>query len=173
MSLATIHPRQSVRSPPVSTFQWLIAVHITGAFFVLGGSVAAGAFGVLALRSRRPSEIALFLGLARLAVPFVIAGAVITLVFGLWLVHCQHLSYGRFWIVASIILLVASSIAGQRGGKRDAGTRRLAVELAAGGDTENEDLRPRLRDPATLALTWGAGAAVVAILVLMIWKPGA
>jgi hypothetical protein len=29
-----------------------------------------------------------------------------------------------------------------------------------------------LRDPVTMALSWGAGAAVVAILALMIWKPG-
>jgi hypothetical protein len=34
------------------------------------------------------------------------------------------------------------------------------------------ELRARMRDPITLALSWGSGLAVVAILVIMIWKPG-
>jgi hypothetical protein len=29
-----------------------------------------------------------------------------------------------------------------------------------------------LRDPVTLAMSWGSGVAVIAILALMIWKPG-
>jgi uncharacterized membrane protein len=155
----------------VTTFQWLIALHITGAFLFLGGTVVAGAFGLLALRGERPSEIALFLGLSRVAVVLIAVGAVLTLVFGLWLVHCQHLSYGRFWIVTSIVLLVASAYAGKKGGERDAQTRRLAVELAAKDDTPNAELRARLRDPLTLSLSYGAGVGVLVILALMIWQP--
>lgn len=155
----------------MSTFQWLIAVHVTGAFLFLGGSVVAGTFAVLAQRQERPSEIALFLGLTRIAVVLVVVGAVLALVFGLWLVHCRHLSYGSFWIVASIVLLAASSVAGKKGGERDAQTRRLALELAAAGDAPSLELRARLRDPLTLALSWGAGLAGLAILALMIWKP--
>jgi hypothetical protein len=34
-------------------------------------------------------------------------------------------------------------------------------------------LTPRLSDPVWLALSWGSGIVVVAILALMIWKPGA
>jgi hypothetical protein len=30
-----------------------------------------------------------------------------------------------------------------------------------------------MRDPVTLALSWGSGVVVVGILALMIWKPGA
>jgi hypothetical protein len=29
-----------------------------------------------------------------------------------------------------------------------------------------------MRDPVTLALSWGSGLTVLAILALMIWKPG-
>jgi hypothetical protein len=29
-----------------------------------------------------------------------------------------------------------------------------------------------MRDPVTLALSWGSGVVVLAILAVMIWKPG-
>lgn len=161
----------------MSTQQWLLAFHVTGAFLLLGGAVAAAIFSVLAQRSTRPSEVALFLGLARFAVIPIMLGSVLALVFGLWLVHCLRLSYGSDWIVGAIVLLVLSSIAGRKGGERDAATRELALKLAAQGETEgaklDPELRARLRDPRTLALSWGAGLGMVAILALMIWKPGA
>jgi hypothetical protein len=34
-------------------------------------------------------------------------------------------------------------------------------------------LRARLRDPVSVGLSWAGGLAGVAILALMIWKPGA
>jgi len=170
---APVHPRQSVRSPSVNTLQWLLALHVTGAFLFLGGSVFSGIFSVLAYRAKRPSEVALFLGVIRIAVAAIIAGAALTLILGLWLVHRLSFSYGSFWVSASIVLLVGASLAGQRGGEREGRTRRLALSLAEQGDTLTPELTARLRDRLTLALSWGAGAAIVAILALMIWKPGA
>ena len=164
---------ESVRFAPVTTLQWLLGFHVTGAFLFLGGIVMAGIFGVLAQRARRPSEIAAFLGLARLAVPFIVLGAVMTLGFGLWLVNCAGYSYTAPWIVASLVLLVASSVAGRQGGAREGETRRLALRLAADGDEPSAELRARMRDRVTLTLSWGAGLAGIAILALMIWKPGA
>ena len=156
----------------VSSLQWLLALHVTGAFLFLGGTVAAGVLGLLAQRAGRPSEVALFLGLARWAVVPVVAGAVLTFALGLALVHRLHLSYGSFWVAAAIVLVVLASAAGSKGGRRDAETRRLAEQLARDGDRPSDELRARLRDPLTLALSRGAGAAVVAILALMMWKPG-
>jgi uncharacterized membrane protein len=51
--------------------------------------------------------------------------------------------------------------------------RELAERLAAEGDAPSAELAARLRDPVWLALSWGSGVAVIAILALMIWKPGA
>jgi hypothetical protein len=42
----------------VSGYQWLLMLHVTGAFFLLGGSLIAALLHLLALRSNRPSEIA-------------------------------------------------------------------------------------------------------------------
>ena len=49
----------------MSTAQWLLMFHITGAFFLVGGSVAAGVLNVLSVRAPRPSETALYLRLIR------------------------------------------------------------------------------------------------------------
>jgi hypothetical protein len=45
------------------------------------------------------------------------------------------------------------------------------MRLAAEGDVPSAELRARLRDPVTLAFSYGSGLAIVAVLVLMIWKP--
>jgi len=157
----------------VTTLQWLLAFHVTGAFFLLGGAIAAGVLGVLVLRTERPSEVALYLGLTRFLVAFIVRGAVLTLVLGLWLVHEAHFSYSSFWVIASIVLVAVSSSAGKRGGDREDEIRKVALELAASGDEPSPDLHARIRDPLTLALSWGSTAGAVIVLALMIWKPGA
>ena len=153
--------------------QWLIALHVSGAFLLLGGSVLAAAFNVSALRSERPSEIALFLGLTRIAVVAIAFGALMTLVIGLWLVADQDFSFSEAWLVFSLILWFVAVGAGQAGGARDKQTRLLAEELAAGEDVATTELHARLRDPRTLALSYGSGLALVVVLALMIWRPGA
>jgi uncharacterized membrane protein len=157
----------------VDTYDWLLFLHVTGAFMVLGGAVIAGVFNLSALRHERPSEIALLFRLTSFAVKSISVGMVLTLVFGLWLVG--HLDYGwsDAWIVTSLVLWVVASALGGVGGNRDKAARQLAERLAAEGDAPSPELSARLRDPVSLALSWGSGVVVIAILALMIWKPGA
>jgi uncharacterized membrane protein len=157
----------------VDLSQWLIALHVTGAFLLLGGGVLAAVFNVAAQRSERPSEIALFYGLTRVAVVGIALGALMTLVLGLWLVSDRDFSYGELWVVLSLILWVVAVGAGQAGGARDKETRLLAEQLAAGSNEATPELRDRMHDPRTLALSYGSGVALVVVLALMIWKPGA
>ncbi len=152
--------------------QWLLALHVSGAFLLLGGGVFATVFNLSAQRSERPSEIALFLGLTRIAVVAIAFGALLTLVVGFWLVSDQDASFSEAWLVLSLILWFAAVWAGQMGGTRDRQTRLLAEELAAGDDVATPELRDRLRDPRTLALDYGSGLMLVVVLALMIWKPG-
>jgi uncharacterized membrane protein len=151
--------------------QWLLMLHVTGAFFLVSGSVAAGVLNVLAARAERPSETALLLGLIRITVIAIGIGAAGTLIFGIWLWHEQGYGIGTFWIWASLVLWVIANALGGIGGKHQERTRKLAEQLAAAGDTKSEELRALLRDPRGNALSWLAGAATLAILVLMIWKP--
>lgn len=146
-------------------------LHVTGAFFLVSGSVAAGVLNVLAARAERPSEAALLLSLIRIAVVAIGIGAAGTLIFGIWLWHEQGYGIGTFWIWASLVLWVVANALGGIGGKHQERTRKLAEQLAAAGDTKSDELRALLRDPRANALSWLAGAATLAILVLMIWKP--
>jgi uncharacterized membrane protein len=157
----------------VDRYHWLLVFHVAGALLVLGGATIAGIFNVAALRRERPSEIATLFSLARVAVVSVMAGMPIVLIFGLWLVSDANYGWGDTWIVLALILWVLANALGGAGGKRDKRTRQLAEQLAAQGDQPSGELRARLRDPVSLALSWGSGLAVVAILALMIWKPGA
>jgi uncharacterized membrane protein len=156
----------------VSTVQWLLMLHITGAFFLVSGSVTAGVLSVLAIRAERPGETALLLRLIKVAVIVIGAGSGATLIFGIWLWHEQGFGIGTGWIWASLVLWVISNALGGMGGKHQRRARTLAEQLAAAGDAMTDELRALLRDRRGNALSWVAGVATLAILVLMIWKPG-
>jgi uncharacterized membrane protein len=153
----------------VSRHDWLLLIHVAGAFCVLAGALLAVVLNQAALRRSRPSEIALLLGLIRVAVALIALGMLVTLAFGLWLVRDTGYDLGDAWIDAALALWVVALALGGAGGRRDRHTRELADRL---GDEPSEELSARLRDPVSQLLSYGSGAAVLAILVLMIWKPG-
>ena len=157
----------------MSRYDWLLFLHVTGAFMVLSGAVMAGIFNVTAIRRGRPSEVALLFRLTQVAAALITTGMLVTLGIGLWLVHDADYGYGETWVVLALILWVLANALGSIGGSREKETRRLAERLAAEGDAPSDELRTRLRDPVSLALSWGSGLVVIVILILMIWKPGA
>jgi uncharacterized membrane protein len=156
----------------VSTADWLLMFHITAAFLLVGGSVAAGILNTLAIRAERPSDTAYLLRLVRVTLPFIYLGVFGTLVFGLWLWHELHFSFGAFWIWASLVLWVAVNALGGIGGRHQERSRELAERLAAEGDARTDELHTLLTDRTGNAMSWLAGVATLLILVLMIWKPG-
>jgi uncharacterized membrane protein len=156
----------------VSTYQWLLFFHVTGAFLLLGGGVIAATLNLAALRRERPSEILLLFSLIRVAVAPIMVGALLALVFGLWLVHEAGFGYGDTWVVLALVLFVVGNALGGIGGRRDERTARFARELAASGDAPSAELRARVRDPVSLTLSYGSGLVFVALLAIMIWKPG-
>jgi uncharacterized membrane protein len=102
----------------VDTYDWLLFLHVTGAFLVLGGAVMAGIFNFAALQRERPSEIAVLFRLARVAVIAIGAGMVLTLGFGLWLVHQVGYGWGETWVVLALVLWVLANALGGIGGGR-------------------------------------------------------
>ena len=97
----------------------------------------------------------------------------VALAFGLWLVaDLDFVKWSDAWVITALILWVVANALGGNGGRRDRRARELAERLAAEGDQPSPELRASLRDPVTLAMSWGSGVIVIVILVLMIWKPG-
>jgi uncharacterized membrane protein len=126
-----------------------------------------------ARRREQPGEIALLLGLARWGVLIVLLGATLVLAFGLWLVHIEGLSYGTGWIQWAITLYVIALLLGGVGGRRPKQARRLATRLREEGAPITPELRALLNDRIADAANYLSALAVLAILVLMVFKPGA
>jgi uncharacterized membrane protein len=157
----------------VDLYQWLLALHVTGAFLLMGGGAIAASLNLAALRRDRPSDIVLLFGLVRFAVASIIVGSLLALVFGLWLVHEAGYGYGDGWVVAALLLFILGNAMGGIGGRRDERTAAYARELAQAGDAPSAELRARVRDPISLVLSYGSGLVLVVVLALMVWKPGA
>ena len=137
----------------------------------MAGATVAGVAQISALRRERPSEISLLLGLARQGVLLVNVGALGTLAFGIALAEHTDIGLGTGWVSAALTLWVVMMLLGGLGGRSARHARELAQRLAAEGDHPSEELRSLLSHRPSLLLSYASTAAIVAILVLMVWKP--
>jgi len=147
--------------------------HLLGAFLLVSGTAVAAVAFESARRRLSPGEIALLLGLARTGALVVAVGTVVVLAFGLWLVDLGDWGYGAGWVDAAIALFVAAILLGAVGGQAPKRARLLASQLAGDGQPVSSELRAMLGNRWALAANYGSGLLVLAIVVLMVWKPGA
>jgi MFS family permease len=145
--------------------------HILGAMLFVAGIVVAGVAFEAARRQRRPSEIALLLGLTRVGVVLVAVGTVLAGVFGLWLVHLWKWGYGAGWVDASIVLFLVVIGLGGVGGRRPKEARLLASRLAEHDVASDSELRALLDDRVSRAENYGSLLLVLVIIALMVFKP--
>ncbi|MGE5275315.1 MAG: DUF2269 family protein [Verrucomicrobiota bacterium] len=166
---------RSLSYAAVSTYDWLLVLHLLAAFCFVSGSVVAGILHWLAMRRDRPSEIALLLGLVRPMVVVIGVGSLAALGFGIWLTQDDPdgIALGDGWVIAAIVLWLAAGALAGPGGKRLRQARELAERLAADGDRPSEALHEAVADRSALVLNYASFAMVLAILVLMVFKPGA
>jgi len=159
----------------VTKYDWLLLFHILAAFLFFSGTVVAGILHALATRRDRPSEIALLLGLVQPMVIAVAVGSVAVLGMGIWLAEEAEsgASLGDGWVATAIVLWVVSGALGAQGGRPLRHARALAERLAADGDRPSEELHRAVVDKRALVLSYLSFAALIAILVLMVFKPGA
>ena len=151
----------------------LLFLHLLSAFLFVSGAVAAGIAQIMALRRERPSEVALLFRVARAGALLASVAAVATLGFGIGLAAQEDVDFGSTWISAALALWLASMILGGLGGRTARRARYLAERLAAEGDRPTDELRALVRHRPSMLLSYASTAAVLAILVLMVWKPGA
>jgi uncharacterized membrane protein len=155
----------------VTLYHWLLFFHLLGAFALFAGAAVAGTLQIGAMRRERPSEILTLLRLTRVGVALVGAGAVLTLVFGIAL--ASHLGYGLTpaWIQAALGLWLAAMALGGIGGRTARHARYRAEELAAAGDRPDEELTALVRHRPSLILSYLSSILLLAIVVLMVWRP--
>jgi uncharacterized membrane protein len=153
------------------SYEWLLFGHLVGAFLFIGGATAAAVLRVAAMRRERPSEVAVLLRTARLAIPPIAVGLALVLVFGFWLVGRLDISLGETWLTLTFLLVGWAIVVGAIAGRQDRNTRELAERLAGEGDERSDELGQRLRDPLNLALSASLLVAALAIVALMVWRP--
>lgn len=136
----------------MSRYDWLLFLHVLSAFAIVGSVVA---FTVVILGARRGGEGVAALRLVPLARRLWDVGGAGTLVLGIWLAIDLD-GYGLFdgWVLGAIVLWAVAAYAGVR----------LGLDLREGESVAN--------GRASL-LYWVMAAAVTALLVVMIYKPGA
>ena len=148
-------------------------MHLLGFAFLFSGMSIAGVAHAAARRRELPSQIALLLGLTRAGVLFVVAGSLMVLIGGFWLIEESNGFYSLRdgWIGVSLLLLIGSFVLGGIGGQQPKRARLRAEELAREHDVPSEELRKILDEPLALWLNYAAAAAIFVAFVLMIWKP--
>ena len=147
--------------------------HLLGAFSLVGGTIVAGVAFETARRREAPAEIALLLGLSRIGVLLVALGTLLVVGFGLWLVDLGDWGYGAGWVDAAIGLFAAALVLGGIGGQRPKQARKLAHRLATEGAPASAELRALLDNRVALAINYLSALLLLAVLLLMVFKPGA
>lgn len=161
----------------LTRYDWLLFFHLTGAFLLLSGALAFHLLLFYSRRREKPSEVASILGGGALAEFAIQVGTLVVLVFGIWLAYTDSeipkYKLTDEWIIASLILWAVGSALAAVGGKIYADGRKLALRLAADGDTASPELRALIFNRRAAVMTWASTLMITAILVLMVWKPGA
>ena len=146
-------------------------LHIVGVLAFVSGIVVAGVAFEAARRCDSPAEVATLLSLSRVGAAIMGPGVLVAGACGLWLVHLGKWHYDSFWVDCSIVLFVAALAIGGRGEERPRQARLLATRLASEGGSMTDELTALLNDRAALIQNYLAGVLVVAIIVVMCFKP--
>jgi uncharacterized membrane protein len=157
---------------PAWLYDLALYLHLLGAFSLVSGTVLAGVAFEAARRRASCSEVTALLGLARTGAALVVGGTLLAGGFGLWLVALGKWGYSTPWVEAATGLLAFVVVLGAVGGQRPKQARKLATALAAQHLPPSKELRALLDDRAARALNYLAAAALLAVIVLMVVKPG-
>jgi hypothetical protein len=159
----------------VGVDEWLLALHLLSAFALVGSLTAYSIAVVLLQRGATPVQLAALTPVLRVGGPAIGIGILGTLVFGLWLaISLDAYSVFDGWVLLALVLWVAATGLGQRGGSLLGRLYDQAGELAARGETgPSAELAAEVRASRGPLLHWLASALTVLVLVDMVWKPGA
>jgi uncharacterized membrane protein len=160
----------------MSFYDWLLFLHVASGFALVGSLVVYWFIAVVGRNVDRPSESLRFFRIAQPANVLAIVGTLGTIIFGIWLaIDSDAFQVWDGWVLAALALWVFGTAAAARGGQAYTAAQKLAVRLAGEGrgDEPSSELRVLLQDRRAMWLNILSTAAILLILVLMIYKPGA
>lgn len=150
----------------MTLYDWLLFLHLLAAFAAVAAVVLLSTVLAATWRTAGVMEPAPFLRMSRLGSRLWDVGGAGTLILGIWLaVYVEGYELWDGWIVAALVLWVIAAGAGTRVG---AGFRR-----AFGPDAGQDEHGGSIRSQRALVVHTVMALAVAALLVDMIYKPGA
>jgi uncharacterized membrane protein len=153
---------------------WLLALHLLSAFALMAALVLFTAVMVANWGDGRPQRASAFFRVAAIGGPLIGAGAGLVLLFGIWLaIDLDAYKVWDGWIIAAIILWAIGGYTGSKVGAHYTSLQEMVDGLAAQGNEHNAELAAKLSDRSIRTLHVITVVAFTAILVLMIFKPGA
>jgi hypothetical protein len=155
--------------------EWIFSIHLLGAA-TLVGSLVMSWIVVVALRSADTPGATLSLNrVAMVGTAAIVVGLLVAIVFGVWLAILRDaFQVWDGWVIAAIILWCIAAVALVRSFAEYAKPVKNARALLASGQTGSSSELTRLNRTSTgLLLRALASAAIVLIVIDMIWKPGA
>jgi hypothetical protein len=168
------------RDPPQARFamtfeDWIFALHLLAAA-TLVGSLVMSWIVVVALRTADTPDATLSLNrVGMVGTAATVVGLVGAIGFGIWLAILRtDFQVWDGWVIAAIVLWSIATLALLRSFIEYAKPPARARALVASGQTEpSTELTALNRTSTGLLLRALASAAIVLIVVDMIWKPGA
>ena len=153
---------------------WLLALHLLAAFALVAALVLFTAVMVANWGDGRPQRASAYFRIAAIGGPLIGVGAAFTLILGIWLaIDLDAYEPWDGWIIGAIVLWAIGGYAGSRVGAHYTGVQELVDRLAADGDEPNAELAAKLSDTSIRTLHVITVVAFTAVLVLMVFKPGA
>jgi Predicted integral membrane protein (DUF2269) len=159
----------------VSFDDWMLALHVLSAFAFVAGTILFWVLIVAVRRTDTPEGTARMAPVATVGNAATGIGAAGTIILGLWLAF----SVGGYeiwdgWIIAAIVLWLVTMLTGQRTGAAYTQGLNKAQELSAAGQTgPSAELLALNRTSNGVLLHAATSVALLLILILMIYKPGA
>ena len=156
-------------------YETLLFLHVLTAFLLVSAFVMFWGTIVATWRTDRVATAVAAARVGRPANVLVVAGTLGTLVFGVWLtLYVDGYELWDAWILGALVLWAIGTETGRRAGTEFARANDIAARLAAEGREDAPDeLRALLRTRKGLLLYTISTAAVLGVLALMIFKPGA
>ena len=159
----------------VSFEDWIFALHLLTAATLVGSLVMSWIVVVALLSADTPGATLSLNRVAMVGTALTVVGLVGAIAFGIWLAILRDaFQVWDGWVIAAIVLWCIATVALLRSfveyGKPAGKARAL---LAAGQTDPSIELTALNRTATGLALRALASAAIVLIVIDMIWKPGA
>jgi uncharacterized MnhB-related membrane protein len=159
----------------VSFYNWLLALHVLAAGVLVSALVLYSVVIASGWNLALPSEVSRLFRLARAGDVAIAVGSIGTLVLGIWLaIDSDEYQVWDGWVIAAIVLWALAMETGRRTGTvYNAARDRARALVGEGRDTPDPELGGLVRSSTGLAFHTATVVLILALLVVMIYKPGA